>query len=51
MRSFHFETLQQEVLKCETFVKSMQNLKQKITYMIQEGLSAPSLCLLEQKPS
>ncbi len=28
MRSLHFETPQHEALECETFVRSMQNLKQ-----------------------
>ncbi len=52
MRNIHFEITHHEALECETLVINMQNLKQKENYlMVQKGLGASSLSLLEQKPS
>ncbi len=50
--SLHFNITQHKALDCEALVISMQNLKQKENdLMVQEGLSAPNLCLLEQNSS
>ncbi len=51
-RSLHFEITQHKAIECETLVISMQKLKQKKNdLMVQKGLGAPSLSLLEKKSS